>query len=269
MRDFIHEKFGIYLKDDKISFVNMKLKSRVVNLGLNSFNEYFNYVKYGPGGEKELSKMISLLTNNETYFFRELPQLKVFGKELLPKLRERKLIEGNKKVRVISAGCSTGEEVYTLAMIAFETGSFFWEWDLKIIGMDISIRAIETAKRAVYYPRSLRMTKSDYVEKFFSKNSSEHYTLKNNIKNMTSFIFGNITDPVTWKDMDKVDIIFCRNVLIYFSEEKVKAAVENFYNALNNGGYLLLGHSETLTGIFDEFEMLRFPDTFAYRKKEG
>lgn len=268
IRDFIHEKFGIYFKDEKISFMQMKLYPRVLSLGLGSFGDYFNLVKYEADGDKELSRMVSLLTNNETYFFRELPQLMVFRDALLPQLRERKLARNKKGIRVVSAGCSTGEEVYTLAMLTFETGSFFWGWDVQIIGMDISEMALEAARRGVYYAPSLRMTESIYAQRFFSFNSGD-YRAKDNIKKMTSFIYGNITDPQTWDGLKDIDIIFCRNVLIYFSEEKIKSAVNNFHQALRKGGHLLLGHSETLTGISDDFELVRFPDTFIYRKKEA
>lgn len=267
IRDFIHEKFGIYFKDEKISFMQMKLYPRVLSLGLGSFGDYFNLVKYEADGDKEISRMVSLLTNNETYFFRELPQLIVFRDALLPQLRERKLAQNKKEVRVVSAGCSTGEEVYTLAMLTFETGSFFWGWNVQIIGMDISEMALEAARRGVYYAPSLRMTESVYAKRFFSFNSGD-YRAKDNIKRMTSFVYGNITDPQTWEGLKDIDIIFCRNVLIYFSEEKIKSAVNNFQQALRKGGHLLLGHSETLTGISDDFELVRFPDTFIYRKKE-
>ncbi|UCD83220.1 MAG: protein-glutamate O-methyltransferase CheR [Deltaproteobacteria bacterium] len=264
-RDFIHEKFGIYLKDEKISFIQMKLYPRVLSLGLSSFGDYLNLIKYDPDGEKELSRMVSLLTNNETYFFRELPQLKVFRDVLLPQLREKK-ISRSKKIRVVSAGCSTGEEVYTLAMLTFETGSFFWDWDVRIVGMDISETALEAARRGIYYNSSFRMTEPAYVKKFFSYNSGD-YQAKDNIKRMTSFVYGNITDQQTWEGLRDVDVIFCRNVLIYFSEEKVKTAVNNLSQAMRKGGHLLLGHSETLTGISDDFELVRFPETFIYQKK--
>ncbi len=265
IRDFIHEKFGIYLKDKKLSFVKMKLYPRVLSLGMSSFSDYFNLVKYGPDGKKEHMRMLSLLTNNETYFFRELPQLKVFRDVLLPQLRGEKLARDEREIRIVSAGCSTGEEVYTLAMLAFETGSFFWGWDVQIIGMDISETALEAARQGSYYASSFRMTEAAYIKKFFSPNSGD-YQVKDNIRRMISFVYGNITNPQTWEGFKEIDIIFCRNVLIYFSEKKIKTAVGNFYQALREGGHLLLGHSETLTGISDEFEMVRFPDTFIYRK---
>lgn len=268
VREFIHERFGIYLKDEKRLFVQMRLYPRVMNLGLSSFNDYINHFKYGADRDREVSRVISMLTNNETYFFRELPQLIAFRDFLLKELHESKISSGHKSMKILSAGCSTGEEVYTLAMLAYETGSFFWGWDMHIMGMDISENALETARRGVYYPRSFRMTDPKYLAKFFSSNCENH-SAKDSIRRMTSFVPGNITDPADWEDKKGFDIIFCRNVLIYFSEDKVKAAVENFHNALNPGGYLLLGHSETLTGIYDEFEAKRFPQTIVYKKKEG
>lgn len=266
-RDFIHEKFGIYLKDEKRFFLQMKLYPRVLSLGLDSFNEYIQYVKYGPRGEREISRMISLLTNTETYFFRETPQLDAFRDTLLPELRVNKLAKNEKSIKILSAGCSTGEEVYTLAMLAYETGSFFWGWDVQITGMDVNEKALETARKGDYYQRSFRMTDPEYMKKFFSANSGD-FKAKHNIKRVTSFVQGNITDPETWKDINDIDIIFCRNVLIYFSDDKIKAAINNFHRALRPGGSLLLGHSETLTGIFDEFELRRFPETIIYKKKE-
>jgi chemotaxis protein methyltransferase CheR len=267
IRDFIHEKFGVYFKDGKRFFMKMKLSPRVVTHGFSSFNEYIQFIKYGFGNKRELSKMMSLLTNTETYFFRETPQLDVFYESLLPELRERKLARNEKTIRVLSAGCSSGEEVYTLAMLTFETGKFFWGWDVKIIGMDINERALETARNGDYYERSFRMTDEKYRQRFFSPNSG-NYKAKNNIRGMTSFMSGNITDTLIWDTMRDIDIIFCRNVLIYFSDEKLKTAIENFYKALRKGGYLLLGHSETLTGIFNKFEPQRFPKTIIYKKKE-
>lgn len=266
-RDFIHEKFGIYLKDEKRSFLQMKLHPRVNALGLNSFSEYFQLVKYGPDGARELSRMISYLTNNETYFFRETPQLDVFRDVLLPELREKKLARNEKKIRILSAGCSTGEEVYTLAMLAFETGGFFWGWDLQITGMDIDEKALETARGGVYYDRSFRMTDNGYRKKFFAPNSGNFET-RDNIKRLTSFVSGNIAEPRIWEAHGNFDIIFCRNVLIYFSDAKIKTVIDNFSKALEAGGYLLLGHSETLTGMSNDFEPKRFPETIIYRKKE-
>lgn len=265
IRDFVHQKFGIFLKDDKLSFVRMKIYPRLVQLGLRSFGDYLNLVKYSKNGHEEVSRMISLLTNNETYFFRENTQLQVFRDFLLPEIRERKQVNNDKTLRIVSAGCSTGEEVYTLAILTFETGSFFWGWDVKIIGVDVDESALEVARSGMYYTRSLRMSDSTYIQKYFASDSG-NYKIKDNIKNMTQFIKGNILDEQVWSNLKSADVILCRNVLIYFSEEKLKNVVDNFYETLSPGGFLLLGHSETLTGVFDGFQLKRYPETMVYCK---
>ena len=247
IRDFIHEKYGILFRDEKRSFVKMKLIQRVSRLGLNSFREYFELVM-GDEEEMQRRKMISLLTNNESYFFREDPQLDIYRDDLLPQLKVRKTLHGERVLRVLSAGCSTGEEAYTLAMLTFESGGFFWGWDVEIIGLDVDTRALATAREGVYYERSLRMTDGRYVDKYFSPNSGTHFDVKAHLKRMVDFRWGNIIDPDDWGDLKDLDIIFCRNVLIYFSEEKTRIALGNFHDALRPGGYLMLGHSESLTG---------------------
>lgn len=264
MQDLIHDRFGIYLKDEKRSFIKMKLYPRLTALGFESFNDYIQFVKCGPDCRRELSRMISSLTNTETYFFREASQLNVFRDSLLPEFREKKSNQAEKKIKILSAGCSTGEEVYTLAMLTFDTGDFFWGWNVEIVGMDINEKALDVARQGAYYERSFRMTDPEYQKKFFTPNSGD-FLAKDTIKRMTSFVSGNITNPMNMKDFD---VIFCRNVLIYFSEEKMKIVINNFYNALRPGGYLLLGHSETLNGSFNGFETKRFPGTIIYKKRE-
>lgn len=264
IQDFIHKRFGIYFKNEKRFFIKMRLYPRVVSLGFKSFSEYIQFLKYGPESKKEPSKMISLLTNNETYFFREVSQLNVFRDFLLPEFREGKMARNEKKVKILSAGCSTGEEVYTLAMLIFDSGKFFWGWDVEVIGMDINEKAIKVAREGIYYERSFRMADPEYKKRFFKSHAGD-FIAKDSIRKMTSFISGNITSPMIMNDFDA---IFCRNVLIYFSEEKVKTAINNFYLSLRPGGYLFLGHSENLIGIFDEFETMRFSGAIIYKKSE-
>jgi len=268
IRDFIHERFGIYFREEKRSFMRMKLASRVQSLRLNSFGEYLNHLKYSDPERQEVMRMVSFLTNNETYFFRELPQLFAFRDYLLPELKKKKQAEGNKAIRILSAGCSTGEEAYTLAMLVFETGGFFWGWDVQVIGMDINWRALDQAQRGVYFKHSFRMVDPEYIRRFFSENSGD-FIIKDQIRRMARFQHGNITDPSTLEDLQDLDVIFCRNVLIYFSEEKIQAAIGNFHRMLRPGGHLLLGHSENIPGYFADFESRRFPETISYRKRGG
>jgi chemotaxis protein methyltransferase CheR len=266
LRDFIHDTCGIYFADEKRSFIRNKLYPRVITFGFNSFTEYIRHLKYSSEGPVELNKMLSVLTNTETYFFREWPQLQVFHEHVLPEVRNRKLAENDKKIRILSAGCSTGEEVYTIAMLAFENGGFFWGWDFKVTGLDINSKALERAALGKFPERAFRMSDEKYKRKFFNPNSHD-YLAKESLKKMTSFVAGNITDSKDWNGMEKVDVLFCRNVLIYFSDEKISQAMENFHRILRRGGHLLLGHSETMTNILDKFEPVRFPETVIYRKR--
>jgi chemotaxis protein methyltransferase CheR len=267
IRDFIHEKSGLYFNEEKRSFLRIKLCQRLISLGLDSFLDYYYHLKYTKDDGKELSRMLSLITNNETYFFRELPQLTVFRDIVLPEIRERKIASNQRELTVVSAGCSTGEEAYTLAMLIFETGGFFWDWNVKVIGLDIDDGALEVAAEGKYSDRSLRMTEQANNERYFSKNSGD-YKVKDNIIKITSFRKQNIVNPTTWDEINNIDVLFCRNVLIYFSEEKMRDTVGYFYKALRNGGYLFLGHSESLSSMPSDFKPRRFPETIGYLKSE-
>lgn len=265
-REFIHNKFGLYFKDERMGFLRMKLYPRVKSLGLSSFGEYLQIVRSGRNGNGELYRMISLLTNTESYFFRETAQMYVLRDHLLPELHRRCSERQENKINILSAGCSTGEEVYTLAMLIYETGNIALQRDVRIIGMDVNESALEAARRGIYYHRSLRMTDDENMKKFFIPLSGG-YAVKERIKEMTSFVKGNIADPLTWPPGNDLNVILCRNVLIYFSEDKMREAVINLSNALGPGAYLLLGHSETQAAAISDLEPRRFPEAIIYKKR--
>ncbi|MDD5225206.1 MAG: methyltransferase domain-containing protein [bacterium] len=266
IRDFLHDRFGIYFKEEKKSFVRMKLQARLIGLGMGNFGEYINYVKYQDRNGEEAIRMVAFLTNNETYFFREMSQLVTVRDSILSEIQGKKRGREEKEIRILSAGCSTGEEAYTLAMMVYENGNFFWGWDVKVLGMDINWRALEVAHRAKYFPHSFRMTDPEQKQKYFNENGGD-YLVKDSIKRMVKFQYGNIADRKTWEKVGKMDIVCCRNVFIYFSEEKIQATLNYFSRILRPGGYLLLGHSENFTSLLAEFEPRRFPEAICYRKR--
>ena len=137
LRDLIHERFGLYFEDDQRASLRSRLLGRLASLDLVTFEDYYQYLRFGPQPPEELQRMVSHLTNNETYFFREVPQLQVFAEHVLRRLKERKAADGERALRVLSAGCSSGEEAHTLAMIVYDSGQFFWNWDVQITGMDV------------------------------------------------------------------------------------------------------------------------------------
>jgi chemotaxis protein methyltransferase CheR len=265
IRDLIHEKFGIYYDENKAYFLCSRLTPRMDILGIVSFTKYLDLVKSYKEEEKELSKMISELSNNETYFFREKAHFEMLAKEILPKTKTDISDRENKTINILSAGCSTGEEAYSLAMLIYESGSFCWDWKVNICGIDIDEKAIGKAQKGIYNSASFRMTDPKYKDRFFTKDLDQ-IKINENIKRMTSFKKANIIDPSFWADTENMDIIFCRNVLIYFSDEKANKALEFFYENLNLGGTLFLGHSETIYGSAVGLEPVRFPETIIYQK---
>jgi chemotaxis protein methyltransferase CheR len=267
IKEFIAETFGLVLDEGKENYLALKLLPRIEELRLTTYLEYYSYLKFSPHSAEEHLKFISLITNNETYFFREEAQLNVFVDAILPALKERKLKTGDRTIRIVSAGCSTGEEVYTLAMLILESGSFIWEWDVKIIGVDVDPQTIEKAKAGVYSGRAFQSTPAYYRERYFSK--SEHgLQVREILRKLTSFIQGNLLNIDRVLPERNIDIIFCRNVLIYFNDDTIKRIVESFENVLDKDGFLFLGHSESLSRITTRYVPLRFTGAIVYRLKE-
>ena len=155
LRDFIHEQFGLFFDDGQRASLRSRLLGRLASLDLRSFEDYYHYLRFGPERAEELERMVSHLTNNETYFFREPPQLQVFADHVLRALKERKARTGDRTLRILSAGCSTGEEAHTLAMIVYDSGQFFWNWDVQVIGLDVDQAALEKARRGRLPPQLL------------------------------------------------------------------------------------------------------------------
>lgn len=261
----IHERFGLLIKRDRRTWLQGRLAPRLARLGLHSFREYLALLTVPGSGSRELARMAALLVNHETYFLREFPQLAAFRDFLLPEIRSRKLARGDRTIRIVSAGCASGEEAYSLAMMVYETGSFFWGWNVDIIGLDLSEPALETARRAVYYPRSFRCMAPELRVRFFTR-QGETLAVKDSLRRMTRFQAANIATPGELDRLGPIDFLFCRNVLIYFSRQTAATAVKNFRRALNCEGCLFLGHSESLNGWSEGFEPVRFAETVIYRK---
>jgi chemotaxis protein methyltransferase CheR len=267
LRDLIHERFGLYFDDNQRSSLRSRLTGRLATLDLASFEDYYHYLRFGPERAEELERMVTHLTNNETYFYREMPQLQVYAETVLRALKEAKASTGERSLRVLSAGCSTGEEAYTLAMMIYDSGQFFWSWDVQVVGMDVDSVALDKARRAVYHHNSFRGVSPAVKERHFVTTPAGAAQVKDAIRRLVSFRSGNIVDPASYAGLPPLDVIFCRNVLIYFSEAMILRVVRLFREALAPGGYVFLGHAESLSRITDMFTPIRFQGAMVYRKE--
>jgi chemotaxis protein methyltransferase CheR len=267
LRDFVHERFGLYYDESQRASLRARLAPRLDLLGLASFEDYHRHLRFAPERELEQQRMVSHLTNNETYFFREQPQLDVFASHVLRALKERKARNGEKRLALLSAGCSTGEEPLTLAMILFDSGQFFWGWDVRVTGLDVDGAALDKARRAVYHQGSLRALTPALLERHFQKDGNG-VRVKEAARRGVSFRAGNLLEAASYEGLRPLDVVFCRNVLIYFSDAAVQRAVSLFHQALAPGGYLFLGHAESLARVSSEFVPIRFQGAIVYQKRE-
>jgi chemotaxis protein methyltransferase CheR len=262
VRDIIKDYCGLYFDDGARYLLEKRLSRRVRNHHLNDFRDYYRFIRYDKRAEEELSAIMDVLTVNETYFFREQNQLRAFSEEILEEL---KTVNREKKtLRIWSAGCSTGEEPYTIAMLINETG-FFHGWDIEICGSDINQRVLQVARRGVYRKNSFRTMSPYFLNKYFVEEDGAH-RITDAVKKYVNFSYLNLLDPFKAKFLGKVDVVFCRNVLIYFDGASRRRVIENFYERLVEGGYLLLGHAESLMNISTAFTLKHLSHDMVYQK---
>jgi chemotaxis protein methyltransferase CheR len=261
LRDLIREYCGIFFDDASRFLLERRLSRRVKAQHLSDFRDYYRFLLYDRRREEELTAIVDLLTVNETYFFREQNQLKAFSDEILPGLRETKR---DRKLRIWSAGCSTGEEPYTIAMLILEEGGL-GGWDIEIVGSDINQRVLGVARKGIYRRNSFRNSEPALVEKYFREEDGA-FVICDRAREHVSFCSLNLLDPLKVHYLGKMDVIFCRNVLIYFDGDARKRVVGNFYDRLNDGGYLLLGHAESLMNISTSFLLTHLKHDMVYQK---
>jgi len=264
LRDLIYERSGMFFNDGKKYLLESRVENRLKALGLEKFEDYYYLLKYSPDGEKEFRALFDEITINETSFYRNPPQMEVFKNHLLPEVINSKKI---KQLKLWSAGCSTGEEPYTLAILILEVLGFrISQWFVDILGVDISQAVLEKAKKGEYGEYTLRNMPPELVSKYFVK-EGPIYRIKDEVKRLVRFEMMNLSDQSQMRKIRGMDFIFCRNVLIYFDIEARKRVVASFYDSLNPGGYLFIGHSESLHGISRAFKLIHFPKVIVYKKE--
>lgn len=266
LSQLIYRKLGLHFDDKKIYFLKTRVARRMAALGFTDPREYIFMVNYADPEGLEMQALANLVTTNETYMFREYDQLQAFANYCLPEVLSAKQSRGEKTLRIWSAGCSSGEEPYTLAMILQEVFPQAQSWDCGIMATDIDENMLRKVAEARYGCRSVNDVPDDYRAKYLIEDGGE-YVVRRRTASLVKTIHLNLHDRTAMRSMRGFDFIFCRNVLIYFDDLSRKAVVDHFYNALNPGGYVFLGHSESVGRVTPAFKLKRFESHLVYVKE--
>lgn len=256
----VYEESGIFLKDAKITLLSNRLRKRLNALKLGTFTEYYDYIHQLKDKVKEIEQLIDVVSTNETYFFRNERQFEALSKACFPDLSGK---IKNRKLRIWSAGCSTGEEPYTLAICVLENMNLFHGWDIEIIATDIAPSVLEFARVGEYSGRRIEKVPKEILDRYFEQDKQypEVYQLKEPARRLVKFYYLNLfKSPYP----ENCDVIFCRNVMIYFDREYQKRLIDGFAKVLLPHGYLFIGHSETLHSISEDFIYKKVLDSPVY-----
>jgi len=267
LRDIIYERSGINFEPQKKYVLESRLGRRLAELEMEDYDTYITFLTIGPYRDDEFQEMFNRITINETSFFRNEPQLQVFENQILPVLLERR--DSSKRLRLWSAACSSGEEPFTLAILVHRTlGVRLPDWRVEILGTDISEKALSVAHEGRYSDYSMRSTPRPILDRYF-KQDGRDYLIDPEIKSMVVFERHNLRDTLAAKRHGVWDVIFCRNVMIYFDQDMKQKVVNMFADQLADDGALFIGHSETLRDLDSPFTLLPIPQGFCYVKADG
>jgi chemotaxis protein methyltransferase CheR len=262
MRDQIYKRTGMWFADNSKYLLQKRLSPRARELNFDSFQKYFYFLQYDPRADAEFDQIYDLVTTNETYFFREPAQLAAFAEEIIPEILERKRTT---KIRIWSAGCSSGEEPYSIAMLLSEAG-YYDRAVFEIFASDINQQVLAKARRGHYRESAFRATDATLREKYFTRIDDGSWRIHDDIRNRVSFGRLNLYDEGRVSLLGNLDVIFCRNVIIYFDDQSKRVVVSNFYKRLLDSGYLLLGHSESLISLSTQFKLRHLKNDMVYQK---
>jgi chemotaxis protein methyltransferase CheR len=264
--EFFYRATGISFGDNKRYFVDKRLIDRIEKTGLLNFADYFDKLRRRDA-TPEIERLINLLTVNETYFYREEHQFECLVHGILPELTAKR--RRGERIRIWSIPCSTGEEPYSIAMYLLENWSQVDDYDIEIIGSDIDTNALLAAEAGVYDKRSLHRLTPDMTRRYFTAAGHDRYRLIEDIRGSVSFTQINVSDPVAMRAFGHLDVIFCRNMLIYFDDASRLKTIECFYDSMVGGGFICLGHSESMSRISSLFKVRTFPQAIVYQKTGG
>ncbi len=262
LSDFLYRRTGMIFPELKRYYVQRRVSERMLATGATSFASYFARLRGDVRGEVE--QFINAFTVNETYFYREDHQLQCLTTDLL---RERTATKPrSQSIRIWSVPCSTGEEPYSIAMWLLENWPQVDAWDVEIVGSDIDTRALGAAREGVYGRRALMRLSPELVARYFAPVEAERWRIIDDLRQSVRFAPVNLVEPAETRGFGQFDVIFCRNVLIYFDDASRRVAAENLYETLAPGGYICLGHSESMSRISPLFEARRYADAIVHQR---
>jgi chemotaxis protein methyltransferase CheR len=261
--EFFHRKTGIMFDPQKKYFVERRVIDRMTSVGCTTFREYFAILRFEASGA-EMQRLVNQMTVNETYFFREDYQLKALVAGILPDLAARR--RTGQPIRIWSVPCSSGEEPYSLAIYILEYWADADRQDIEILASDIDSTILAAAAAGVYGERSLQRLSPDLIRRYFTRQKDRDYRISADIRGSIEFSQGNVVDPLFMRSFRGIDVIFCRNMLIYFDDKSRRETVEAMYDCLSPGGYICLGHSESMSRISPLFRPRKFADSIIYQK---
>ncbi len=265
IRDFLVAKVGLFFDEQMKFLLERRLYRRLELRQLKTYRAYEQFLRYDPMGPKELEDMVELLTTNETYFFRESYQLEALTEQILPEVIKQKRLRGDLRIKFWSAGCSSGEEPYTLAMMMLEYPGLAG-WEIEIVGTDINQKVLAKARAGIYTEHSLRGVPPGRMDGYLERYADGRFRISDKVRKNVTFGAVNLLDRAKLSFLRDVDIILCRNVLIYFDPASKRNVVDLFHDKLNPGGFLLLGHSESLLNLSTRFMLRHFDKDMVYQK---
>jgi chemotaxis protein methyltransferase CheR len=267
IRDLVYKVSGIYKADDKLYLLADGCGRRMKQLSVRTPREYWNHLTMQPKRDGELRQLLNEITIGETCLFRSQPQLDALRNVILPEVVAEASKQVSKRLRIWSAGCSTGEESYTLAMSLLEESRRLLKgWTVEILATDLNDRSLEAAKAGVYGDYALRSTPDYFKRKYFSAVDENKLQVRPEVKKLITFSRLNLQDDSKMLFVKGIDLIFCCNVLIYFDGTSKAKVIRHFFSNLSAGGYLFLGTSESLMKLNDQFHLVHFPGTIGYWK---
>lgn len=261
LRDLIHLKTGIYFDNGKLEYLAERIAGRLIENNLSSFLDYYYKLKYDED-KAEWKELLNLITVNETYFYREFSHIKALVEIIIPKFFEK---YPNIPFRIWSAACSTGEEPLSIAM-ALNEANYFQKYQIKIYASDLNPFSIERAKKGIFKERSFRLFPEELKNKYFRK-EEKYYIISKEILERVDFMIKNLLDFDEFSFLYLSNVIFIKNVFIYFSDDVIKKFVDELYSRMPHDSYLFIGVSESLLKYQTKFELTEIGDTFVYYKK--